>query len=198
MTDIGTLFNELFGPLGILGGIFGIFLLFYIDAILFPTFPELFTVLAFTTQETVDPSLYGTALLVTILVAEVAGVLTLYKVIKRAKVPGRIQGAVIRYRDFLICSDERVILINRVAPILPFLGAFVALCNWDLKKSIAYVLIGGAVKYGLILGLSGFFITYMARGDAIIVTIIMVLIVVAVSFVATYFRKKRLETIRCE
>ena len=36
-----------------------------------------------------------------------------------------------------------MILINRIAPILPFLGAFIALAGWKLKRSLIYVVVGG-------------------------------------------------------
>lgn len=90
-----------------------------------------------------------------------------------------------------------MILINRIAPVLPFMGAFVALCRWDLKRSVAYTLIGGAVKYGLILTLSGFFLAYMEKGVATMVTVIMVLIVIGISFLATLYRRRNVRK-ECE
>jgi len=194
---IGQIISELFGPLGAVGGVLCIFLLFFIDAIIFPTLPELFTVLVYTQGYGLDPLLFGGVLLGTIMVAEVAGLLTLYTIVRWARVPERIQRVIMNYRDFLVCQDERMILINRVAPVLPFMGAFVALCRWDLKRSVAYTLIGGGLKYGIILALSGFFLSYMERGTATTVTIVMVLVVIALSLVATLYRKRRLEEGRC-
>ena len=63
-----------------------------------------------------------------------------------------------------------------------------------LKRSIAYLLIGGMTKYGLILLLSGFFLAYLEKGTATTVTIAMVLAVIALSFVATMVRKRRMKT----
>ncbi|NLK26078.1 MAG: hypothetical protein GX307_05850 [Euryarchaeota archaeon] len=195
--SIGIFISDLFGPLGAVGGILCIFLLFYIDAILFPTLPELFTVLIFTQGYGIEPLLFGLILLITIMVGEVAGLLTLYTVVRWIRVPERIQKAIMKYRDFLVCQDERMILINRIAPVLPFMGAFVALCRWDLKRSVAYTLIGGAVKYGLILTLSGFFLAYMEKGVATMVTVIMVLIVIGISFLATLYRRRNVRK-ECE
>ena len=198
MTDLNTfgdLISEFFRPLGLWGAIICIFILFYIDAIVFPTLPELFTVIIFNSGigAGADPFLFGVAILVTLLVAEALGVLTLHSVVKYAKVAGRIQKAVHKYRDFLVVPDERMILVNRMAPILPFLGAFVALCGWNLKKSLAYVALGGAVKYGIIIALSGLFFIYLSNDVAWVVTLTMILAVIAISMVATYFRKKRME-----
>lgn len=193
MNDVGNFITALFGPLGVGGGLLCIFLLFYIDSIVFPTVPELFTVLIYIGEDSVNPWLYGAAILATLLVAELAGVLTLYYVVKRARLPDRISRVVHRYQSFLICPDERMILVNRIAPILPFTGAFIALANWDLRKSLRYIVIGGAIKYGAILAMSGIFIAYMEKGIATTFTIMMVLVIIAISMVATYYRKKRME-----
>ena len=180
----------MFGPLGILGGLICIFILFYIDAILFPTLPELFTVIIFTSYPDANIFVFAIAILITIALAEVCGVFTLYTVVKKIRVPERIAKIAHQYRDFLIVSDERMILLNRVAPVVPFMGAFVYLFNWDMKKSLGYVVAGGLIKYGVILALSGAFLAYMEHGTAQKVTIIMIIIVMAISLVASYFKKK--------
>jgi uncharacterized membrane protein YdjX (TVP38/TMEM64 family) len=117
MTDIGTFFIELFSPLGLWGGLLCIFLLFYIDAIIFPTIPELFTVVIFASGAIygVDPLLFAVAILGTIVVAELAGAMTLFMVVRKARVPTRIQNVVKKYQGFLLCPDERMILVNRIA-----------------------------------------------------------------------------------
>ena len=194
---IGYIIAELFGPLGAAGGVLCIFLLFYIDAVLFPTLPELFTVLVFIQGYGLDPIVLGLLLLAAIAAGEVAGLMTLYTVVKRLRVPGRLQKAVMGYRDFLLCQDEKMILINRVAPVLPFMGAFVALCRWDLRRSIAFLLIGGITKYGLILLMSGFFLAYLEKGAATTVTLVMVLVVIALSLIATLVRKRRMRMEVC-
>ncbi len=195
MTDIGTFFTELFTPLGLWGGLVCIFILFYIDAIIFPTLPELFTVLIFSNASDygIDTFTYGVFILVTIVVAEIAGVLTLYYIVKSAKLPHRVSKIVKRYQSFLLCPDERMILINRLAPILPFLGAFIALAGWGLKKSLTYVVVGGIIKYGIILALSGLFLTYFSKGTATTVTIIMVVVIIILSMLVSYYRKRRMK-----
>ena len=191
--DIGTFFTELFGPLGVVGGLICIFLLFYIDAIVFPTLPELFTVIIFTSYPDANIPLFAISILITIVLAEVAGVFTLYTVVKKIKVPERIAKVAHKYRDFLIVSDERMILLNRVAPVIPFMGAFVYLFDWSVKKSLAYVIAGGLIKYGVILALSGAFLAYMEHGTAQTVTNIMIIILMIISLAASYFKKKGVE-----
>jgi hypothetical protein len=196
MTDIGTFFIELFSPLGLWGGLLCIFLLFYIDAIIFPTIPELFTVVIFASGAIygVDPLLFAVAILGTIVVAELAGAMTLFMVVRKARVPTRIQNVVKKYQGFLLCPDERMILVNRIAPILPFLGAFIAFAGWELRRSLIYLVVGGVVKYGIILALSGLFFAFFSdRGTAATVTIIMVLTTIGLSMIVSYYRKRRME-----
>ncbi len=185
--------SSIFLPLGLLGGLICIFILFFIDAIVFPTLPELFTILifsSFSTQKGVSPFLFGGAILITIVTAEIAGLSTLYFIVKHLRVPKRVHSAIKRYQSFLIYPDERMILVNRVAPILPFLGAFVALCDWDYFKSVKYTIVGGLLKYGAILFVGGVFITVLAPDTAVITTIIMVLLVIIIGFIISFARKK--------
>jgi len=160
--------------------------------VLFPTVPELFTIILFNSVDGISPLSLGAMMLATIMVAEVLGVMVLYSVVSRAKVPGRIESAVRRYRAFLIVPDERMILLNRVAPVLPFLGAFIALSGWSLRRSLLYVLIGGGLKYGVILCLSAYFIGYFEdEGTAMNVSLIMVIAVLGLSLAASAWRKRR-------
>lgn len=193
MTDIGTFFTDLFRPLGLWGGLICIFILFYIDAIIFPTVPELFTVIIFTGTDVVEPVVFGAAILLVIVIAEVAGVITLYLVVKKARLPERIRKIVKRYQDLLICPDERMILINRLAPVLPFLGAFIVLAGWDLKKSLYYVVIGSVVKYGILLAVCAVFVVTLTKEMAQTITITMVVIFIALSMIVTYYRKRRMK-----
>jgi len=195
MTSLGQWIADLFAPYGLAGWLLAIFILFYIDAILFPTLPELFVVLFYIggSGEVANWE-YIILILVTIALAEVAGLTTLYLIVKRIRVPRRIQSVVQKYKNFLLCRDEKMILVNRVAPVLPFIGAFVALCGWSYRKSILYTVIGGTIKYGLILIASTFFLTYFSSGTAQIVTLSMIAVIIAISFVLSIRRRKKMES----
>jgi membrane protein YqaA with SNARE-associated domain len=199
MSDVGSALWGLFGPLGPWGGLVFIFLLFYIDAILIPTLPELFVVLVFVAQDHIASDwllAYGVLMLLTIMLAEVVGVMSLYLIIKRAKLGSyreKVSRAVERYRRFLLVQDERMILLNRIAPILPFLGGFIALSSWNLRRSIIYVIIGGALKYGIILIMSGFFLAYFSQSTAQTVTMAMIIGILVASFIASTIRKRKVE-----
>lgn len=194
MFSIGEAFFTLFSPLGLAGWLLCTFLLFYIDAIVFPTLPELFVVLFFVSGYGSMPDWALWSLFVlTIAVAEVLGLTTLYIAVKRLKVPPKVTGVVDRYRRFLLLQDERMILLNRVAPILPFTGAFVALSGWSYRKSLFYLVLGGTLKYGLILAASSYFLIYMEKGMATDVTLIMVVAIIVLSFIASSYRKRKAE-----
>lgn len=192
MADITSVIISIFNPVNVVGGLICIFLLFYIDAIIFPTMPELFTVGIFALQTQISTLGFGLLILVTIAISEVLGFCTLYYIVRKVKVPRLIQKGVDKFRAFLIYPDERMILVNRIAPVLPFMGAFASICNWSLKKSLMYVLIGGMAKYGLILLASYLFLAYWDSSTATTVVLTMVIGVIALSFVASYFRKKKM------
>jgi hypothetical protein len=84
-----------------------------------------------------------------------------------------------------------MILLNRIAPILPFTGAFVALSGWSYKRSLFYLVLGGTIKYGLILAASNYFLIYMEKGMAADVTLVMVVAIIVLSFIASSYRKRR-------
>jgi membrane protein DedA with SNARE-associated domain len=191
MADITSIIISIFNPTNVVGGLMCIFLLFYIDAVILPTLPELFTIGIFASQTQIGTLPFGLLILGTIAVSEILGFCTLYYLVKKVRVPKIIQRGVDKFDAFLICPDERMILVNRIAPILPFLGAFASMCHWSLRRSLKYVFIGGMVKYGLILLASGLFIEYWARGPATAVVFIMITVVIIVSFIASYFRRKR-------
>ena len=194
MVDIGQEVYQFFSGLGVLGWLAAIFILFYIDAIIFPTLPELITVIIFIAGiQTNSAWVLGILIIVTIAIAEFAGLTTLYLIVKKLKVPKTVHRVVCKYRDFLIVKDERIILVNRAAPVLPFLGAFVAILDWSFRKSVAYTLIGGVVKYGLILLLSSWFFEFLSEGTAELVTMVMVISILAVSFALAMIRRRRMK-----
>lgn len=188
--DIGRIIYEALKSLGGFGLLLCIFLLFYIDSILFPTLPELFAIIIFMANPTPE---FAMMILMTIVVAEVLGLTTMYMIIKAIGLPRRIAAVLERYSQLLIVRDERVILLNRIAPVLPFVGAFAATCHWSFRKCILYTIIGGVIKYGAILALGSIFYAYMSSGEATFVTTALILCIVGGSIVLSLRRKKKLE-----
>ncbi|MDR0777953.1 MAG: hypothetical protein LBE48_00730 [Methanomassiliicoccaceae archaeon] len=191
MFGIGEFFESIFGPYGWIGAALLVFFIFFVDAMSVPTLPELFFVIAF--MMIIAPTVQlGLLLLGAAIVAEVVGVTLLYLIVERVRVPERIKKIADKYIKFLVCSDERMLLINRVAPLVPFAGAFISLVDsWKLSRALLYVVIGCIVKYGFILLMSGFFYTYFSSGDAQMYTIIFIVVVIIVSIAAAFLRKKK-------
>jgi hypothetical protein len=189
MFDIGSYIYGLFGSGGEAGVILCIFLIFLVDALVFPTLPELFIVICFMYEP--EPNLvFGAELLGAAVAAEIVGIMTLWYIVGHIRVPKRISDLADRYTGFLILGDERLLLVNRVAPMIPFAGAFIRIAGWDIKKSMVYVIIGCVLKYGLILLMSDFFFVYFSSSEAQIFTLIFVLIVIVVSFLLSFIAKK--------
>ncbi|MCL1811774.1 MAG: hypothetical protein FWG41_06150 [Methanomassiliicoccaceae archaeon] len=188
MLNIGEWIYDLFGSNGEWGILLCIFLIFLVDALIFPTLPELFFVLSFMYRPELS---FGIELLGVAIIAELIGVGVLYLVVGRINIPKRIEKMVNKYLDFLILGDERLILLNRVAPMIPFCGAFIRIAKWNIKKSLLYVVIGCVVKYGVIILMSDFFFGYFGSDEAQIFTLIFVFAVIAISFILSVLYKKK-------
>lgn len=186
---IGDWLYGVFGPYGYIGILVFIFLLFYIDSLIFPTLPEVFFILSFM----YDPTPYwGMILLLVGAVAEFAGVTSLYLVVERIRMPERIRSVADKYSKFLILNDERMILVNRVAPVMPFTGAFISLIeSWEIKRAWFYLILGYVLKYGAILLFANFFFAFFSGPQAEVLSIVMIIIVMAVSLFMAYRKKKR-------
>lgn len=190
--NIGQSIYDLFGGNGEIGILICIFLIFLLDALLIPTLPELFFVLGFMAgAEYRDPLVFGGELLLMAILAEVVGIFSLYYVVKHIRVPKKVEKLVGTYTKFLVMGDERLLLLNRVAPMIPLAGAFIAISKWDIKKSMFYIVIGCVAKYGIIMLLSNFFYDFFSSGEAQTFTLIMIFAVIGVSLVLSYIMKKR-------
>ena len=189
MINIGGWISDVFGPYGALGILICVMLIFMIDALLFPTLPELFFVIGFM----YDPTLgFGCLLLLATVIGEIIGICALYHTVERVKVPQRIRNVVDRYVNFLIVSDERLLLVNRVAPMIPFAGAFISIIDtWKLDRALFYVVVGCILKYGAITLMSSFFFNYFSSGAAQTYTIVFVILVMSISFIIALARKRR-------
>jgi len=153
---------SVFLTMGFTGALAAMYLIFVVDASVIPTLPEVFVVGFYSLHETlgVPPLLWGAALLAMALAGEATGNTLLYLAVNRAlvrtgRMPGRIETVMQGWTKFLLLHDERIILLNRVIPVLPFVGAFIAALKWRYPRSLAYILIGAGAKYSLLLLLVG-------------------------------------------
>ena len=191
-TNIGQIIYDLFGDNGDLGVLLCIFLIFLLDALLVPTLPELFFILGFMAgAEHNTPIVFGCELLLVAILAELVVILSLYYVVKHIRIPKKIEKLVDTYTKFLVMGDERLLLLNRIAPMIPFAGAFIAIAKWDLKKSMFYIVLGCVLKYGIIMLLSNMFLDFFNSNQAQLFMIIMIVVVIAVSMIMSFVIKKR-------
>ena len=175
---------------GVHYALLGIFVILVIDSTIFPALPELFATIAFL----LDPTLWwGLALLITAVAAEFTGNSLLYALVKRSQLPDFIKKAMNKWTEFIFLKDERIILVNRVAPIVPFTGAFIAVCEWNYPRSMFYLVIGGLAKYSALFALVGLFNYQFNREDAQLLTIVSIFVIIGLSFVSSYLYRKKLD-----
>lgn len=185
---IGDPIIDFFSSWGWLGMILALYCLSILDSVAIPTLPDIFAILIFLSDVSWE---WGLIVLVTALAGDVTGDSILYFMVKKAKLPGFIERASKKYVEFFIVSDERLILINRFAPVMPFCGAFIAILNWDYWKSMYYILAGGIVRYGGIFLLVGLFNVAWDEDTAQLTSIILVIATVGISLAASYWYKRR-------
>lgn len=188
---IGEWVYNLFG--GSLEGLaLAIFFIFLLDALLIPALPELFFIIAYIGGKSYGAGLeYGVALILMAALAELVGIFTLYFVVKRIRIPKKIEKLVNKYTKFLILGDERLLLLNRIAPVIPFAGAFIAISGWDPKKSAVYIVLGCAIKFGVILLLAKALYDFFDSSQAEMFSIIMIFAVIGISTASSVLYKRR-------
>jgi membrane protein YqaA with SNARE-associated domain len=166
----------------------GLFLVVFFDAIVVPVGPELLAIAIYSTN--LDLA-WAVLIIATVTTAQVSGTSLLYLVGRHPRLlPKRIRNVMLQYRAFLVIKDERVIFVNCFVPILPFLGAFIAISNWDYKKSMFLVALGGAIKYSLFLSMSRTFHYLFAQGIAQKVSLLTVLGVLVASGLYAFYRRR--------
>lgn len=134
-------------------------LVFLLDGLGLPLMPEVAALLAFTQHPTPG---WGALLLGLIVAMEVGAALVLYTLVDTVGAPRFIRRAMAGYTTAMLVRDERLLLLNRVVPVLPFAGAFIAVNRWRPLRSLAFIAAGSAAKYSLVFLLSGLAYAYFA------------------------------------
>ena len=187
---LGDLIYNAFGDYGDIGVMLGIFLIFLIDSLLFPMFPEMFFIVGYNYNPIPE---FGVFLVLTAMVAELTGSFTLYYIVKHVKVPARIEKIANSYMKFLMVSDEKIILLNRITHMVPYVGAFIAIVStWNLKKCAAYIALGCVVKYSVILMASNFFLGFFSGTTATLVTMAVIFVCLCICTAYSIINKKRM------
>jgi membrane protein YqaA with SNARE-associated domain len=174
-----------YGPLGML---VGLFLVVFFDAIVVPVGPELLAIAIYSTN--LD-AVWAVLIVATVASAQVSGTSLLYLIGRHPRLlPKYIRNVMIKYQSSLLIKDERMIFVNCFVPILPFLGAFVAISRWDYKKSMFLVALGGAIKYSLFLSMSRTFHYLFTKGIAQKASLLTVLGVLVASGIYALYRRR--------
>jgi hypothetical protein len=186
---IGEDIINVFSSLGDVGMLLALTLIILIDGTGFPTLPEVWMVFIFGANP--DSFVWGLTVVVVASFASLGGNFILYTIVKLARPPKRVKRIMQKYTDFLIVSDERLLLLNRLAPVVPYTGAFMAVCNWDIKKCAFYLIIGAFAKSSAVVILSWLSYDNLRQDLAPWVALGAVVIVMATSLVASLIYKKR-------
>jgi len=186
---IGEDIINVFSSLGDVGMLLALTLIILIDGTGFPTLPEVWMVFIFGANP--DSFVWGLTVVVVASFASLGGNFILYTIVKLARPPKRVKRIMQKYTDFLIVSDERLLLLNRLAPVVPYTGAFMAVCNWDIKKCAFYLIIGAFAKSSAVVILSWLSYDNLKQDLAPWVALGAVVIVMATSLVASLIYKKR-------
>jgi len=197
MASLDEFLAALFASLGPVGSLAALLLIFALDAALFPALPEVWIVVTYTYRpEVLDPLLWAAFLLGVGVAGDVLGTTFLYLMVRRVlirgrRMPGWLERGMKRWTGFLVVRDERLILLNRIAPVIPFVGAFIATLGWDYRRSLAYVAVGGLAKYAILLFVVFTIGVAYNPSTARWITLGVVVVVVALSVLASSLYRRR-------
>ncbi len=187
---LGDAIISFFNGFGAGGMLAALLIIFLIDSMLFPMVPEFFLLVIYSTNPTVE---WGITLIAISALSIFIGNSLLYIIVKKIGMPHFIQKLMKKYSQMMVAQDEKMLLINRIAPVLPYTGAFIAVNDWSYRKSIFYILAGGITKFSVLIALSATFYTLFERGIAQRATFILIIITVAAGIILSYVRKRKID-----
>lgn len=191
MLDIGQSVIGLFSDLGDLGMLLAITVIIWIDGTAFPTLPEAWMIFIFGVHP--QSFVWGATLVAVASLASLLGNFTLYSLVKIAKLPGWVQKAMKRYTNWLILKDERLLILNRFAPLIPYTGAFIAVCDWDVRKCAIYLFGSAIAKFSVYIVI--FWLSFESLKEEVApwVSLAIVAVVVTASIISSIVYKRRQE-----
>ena len=178
-----------FGGFGDAGMLAALFIIFLTDAVFFPALPEFFLLVIYSVHPVIS---WGVILIAISGFSIFFGNSLLYFIVKKAGMPEFIERIMSKYSSFMVFQDERMLLVNRIAPVLPYTGAFIAVNKWSYKKAITYVVIGGVIKYSILVSLAASFYSLFEKGVAQKATFVLIIITIVMGFILSYMRKRKI------
>jgi len=139
-----------------------------LDGLGIPLMPELSVLFAFSLRPTWA---WGLGLVGLVAAVETLAAGLLYAFVAFVGLPGWLRRLMSGYTRLLLVNDERLLLLNRVVPVLPMAGAFVRVRNWRLGRSLGFIALGSALKYGLLLALASTAYAFFSSDAALAVSL---------------------------
>lgn len=190
LTDIGQSIFGLFRGMGDLGMFIAIAVVIWLDGAVFPTIPEAWLVFVWNAHP--DPSFsFGLTLVLVSSVASVSGTLSLYSAVRMTGLPRRIQKVMAGYTNWLILNDERLLILNRFAPLIPYTGAFIAVNKWDIRKATLYLSGSALAKFAAWVTVFAVLRENLVGELSPMVSLVLVAVVIGASTAASLVYKKR-------
>jgi len=187
--DIISFFQG-FGPFWL---IVGFALISFLDGFAIPTLPEAWLILIALTPSSIPNPTWGIVLILVGVASAVGAQFFLYSIVKKVGMPKRVKKVMNHYMKFLIVSNEKLAFVNWLAPVIPFTGAFIAVSEWKPKLAFIYSILGGFVKFTILILIAIIFPSLFSSEAVADASIALVLIVLAVSLGVSYIRYKRIE-----
>lgn len=179
-----------FEGIGAIGLVLAFAIISFLDGFAIPTLPEAWLILIAIADPGVPMLIWAICLVLVGVAAAVGAQLMLYLIIKRVGLPKRLKGWMTKYTQFLVISNEKLAFMNWLAPVVPFTGAFIAVCKWNPRLAFLYSIAGGMVKMAIIVAIAAAFPLIMNPnmvGDA---TLVLIFTVLALSLSISLLRRR--------
>ncbi len=141
---------------------------FVLDGLGVPLLPELAVLWAFLQNPSLE---WAAALLGVAAAVEVTVAAALYYLTGALRLPNWLRRLMDGYSGSLLVNDEKLILLNRIVPVLPIVGAFIRVRGWHPGLALFYIGLGSVAKYGLLMLGSGFAMQYFESSVAMTVSL---------------------------
>jgi hypothetical protein len=187
--DIISFFQGL-GPFWL---IVGFALISFLDGFAIPTLPEAWLILIALTPSSIPNPTWGITLILVGVASAVGAQYLLYFIVRKVGMPKRIRRVMNHYMKLLIVSNEKLAFVNWLAPVIPFTGAFIAVSEWKPRLAFIYSTIGGFTKMTILVLIAIIFPPLFSPDTVADASIVLVLIVLAVSLGVSFIRSKRIE-----
>lgn len=186
--DIITFFEAI----GTIGLVLAFAIISFLDGLAIPTLPEAWLILIAIADRGVPMPIWAATLILVGVSAAIGAQFLLYSIVKKVGLPKRLKGWMTKYTKFLVVSNEKLAFMNWIAPVVPFTGAFIAVCKWNPKVAFAYSIAGGIVKMSIIVCVAILFqwaISPDIIGDA---TLVLIFAVLVLSLTISFLRRRKM------